>query len=87
MDGSWPLDFSSSSSSLSSLPLSSVLPSSSLSSIQAPAQAPGQLFLSAGVEDREALPLFLALVQLCYRDRGKDTLCMLSLPTPLPIHT
>lgn len=46
------------------LPLSlfspSVLP---LSSKQAPAQAPRQLFLSAGEEEREALPLFLALVQ------------------------
>ena len=64
----------------------SVLPASlsspSLSSKQAPARAPGQLFLSAGEEESEALPLFLALVQPCCRDRGKDTLCVLSPPSP-----
>ncbi len=86
MEGSWtrglvppPLS--------SSLLLSSLLLSPSVSSKQAPARAPGQLFLSAGEEEREALPLSLALVQSCYRDRGKDTLCMLSLPPPFLLKT
>lgn len=66
---------------LSSLLLAYLL-SPSVSSKQALAQAPGQLFLSAGEEEREALPLFLALVQPHCRDRGKDMLHMLPLPTP-----
>lgn len=86
VDGPWTLRTCSSSSSTSLL-LSSLLLSPSVSCKQAPARAPGQLFLSAGEEEREALPLFLALVQLRYRDRGKDMLCMLSLPPPLSFYT
>ena len=81
-----PLSLSLSLSLSRSLVSPSVLPaplsSPSLSSKQAPARAPGQLFLSAGEEESEALPLFLALVQPRYGDRGKDTLCALSPPSP-----
>lgn len=78
MDGPWTCWKQSSSSSTTTSSLSLLFPS--VSSTQASTQTPGQLFLSAGAE-KEALPLFLAVIQLCYRVIGKDVLCMLSLPS------